>query len=92
MYIYIFCINPKEMFAYDVALITAGDAFAQRKSKADASHYKSWIEYCVVMGANPVRPAVEPASGSVGYLREIVLCHSQKSINDLVAGIVWHDR
>ena len=40
------------------------------------------------MGANPVRPAVEPASDRVGYLREIVLCYSQKSINDLVARIV----
>ena len=57
----------------DVALSTAGDAFAQRTAEADVRHWEIWSEYCEFMGTDPFRPQVDPVMDRVAFLREIVL-------------------
>ena len=59
--------------ACEVALHTAGDAFALRTAQQDVGNWKSWSTYCDVMGTNPLRPPIDPVSDRLGYLREIVL-------------------
>ena len=59
--------------ACEVALCTAGDAFALRTARQDVYNWKSWTTYCKNMNANPLRPPVDPVSDRVGYLREVVL-------------------
>ena len=56
----------------EVALSTAGDAFAQRTAEADRSHFKVWQEYCSSMGTSAMRPVIQPLD-RMGYLREVVL-------------------
>jgi hypothetical protein len=59
--------------ACEVALCTAGDAFALKTAQQDVYNWKSWTTYCKNMNANPLRPPVDPVSDRVGYLREVVL-------------------
>ena len=59
--------------ACDVAISTAGDAFAQRTAKSDLSHYSSRDKYCDTMGIAAMRPQVDPVRDRVAYMREVVL-------------------
>lgn len=59
--------------ACEVALSTAANAFSLRTSNQDKGHWKAWKKYCDTMGADPLRPPVDPLTDRVGYLRELVL-------------------
>ena len=61
------------LLSCETALATAGDAFAPRTAKQDQSNWKAWTAYCSVMGANPMRPPVDPNTDRLGFLREVVL-------------------
>ena len=57
----------------DIALATAGDAFAQRTVEGDVGHWKAWSDYCSTMGTSLHRPQVDPLLNRVAFLREVVL-------------------
>ena len=59
--------------ACGVALDTAAEAFSLRTAKQDVGHWTAWSSYCANMGADPMRPPVDPQIDRVGYLREVVL-------------------
>ena len=64
---------PQLLAACELALCTAGNAFALRTAQQDVSNWKSWADFCASMNTDPLRPPIDPVYDRMGYLREVVL-------------------